>query len=140
MEKTKMQHIHHTLSNMIDYFIKLPPTIQQTLTIISFDHTSEKICEKEPINEEFKTNLPSILTQLEPRGMTNIHDALIIATTTIDEYQKQDPSEHNMHIFMSDGQITTGETDKTKLAKCIHNATPLPIQLQTRICWVWSQA
>ena len=62
--KTKMQHIHHTLKNMVDYFLKLPSTIKQTLTIIGFDHEINIICEKIPIDAFLKTALPEIIPTL----------------------------------------------------------------------------
>ena len=118
--KTKMQHIHHTLQNMINYFLGLSPTICQTLTIIGFDHEIDIICEKVTINDELKTNLPQILGKLTPRGATNIGAALTVAKDIIDS--NTSPDTHTMHIFMSDGQITTGEHDKPKLVdKLVNN-------------------
>tara|TARA_Y100001958_G_scaffold118574_3_gene85631 strand:+ start:515 stop:2449 length:1935 start_codon:yes stop_codon:yes gene_type:complete len=142
--KTKMQHIHHTLKNMVDYFIKLPTTIKQTLTIISFDHEVEILCEKITIDASLKTTLTKIIAQLEPRGATNIGVALASAMKIIEPYRESraaaksgaesdsatatepstsaEPSTsetQTMHIFMSDGQITTGVHDKIKLTETL---------------------
>lgn len=122
--KTKMEHIHHTLKNMVDYFLKLSTTLHQTLTIIGFDHEVENICEKMLIDANLKTNFVEILEKLTPRGATNIGAALTAVSKLMDAAPAapnaaQNP--HTMHIFMSDGQITTGERNKTALADIIMN-------------------
>ena len=120
--KTKMQHIHHTLKNMVDYFLKLPSTIKQTLTIIAFDHEIDIICNKINIDASLKTSLPSILDKLDPRGATNIGAALAAAEQLISERTAASSSPTNtMHIFMSDGQITSGEHSKSKLVDIMSN-------------------
>ena len=135
--KTKMEHIHHTLKNMVDYFLKLPATVKQTLTIIGFDHEVENICEKIQIDANLKTNLVEILEKLTPRGATNIGAALTAVAKLLDAVPNAAPNAvpnaapnavpnavpnaHTMHIFMSDGQITAGERNKTALADIIMN-------------------
>lgn len=113
--KTKMQHIHHTFKNMIDYLLKLS-NIKQTITIIIFDNLTEIICYKSIIDIHLKNELDNILNKIIPRGMTNIENALL---TVKDIIQKINLEETNItqtaHIFMTDGEITNGEVDNNIL-------------------------
>ena len=115
-KKTKMDHIHHTLKNMIEYLTTLPTKITQTVTILSFDHEVEVICEDIAVNMDLKANIPNIIDKLVPRGSTNIGAALHTMNTQLN---KKDSSKNTMHIFMSDGEVTVGQRDKKELADII---------------------
>ena len=127
--KTKMEHTHHTLKNMVDYFIKLNrdhPTIKQYITIIAFDHEAIILCDCLEITESAAGTIATILDTLEPRGATNIGDALSLADEHIRgiiEKYPADDADINVrqisHLFMSDGNITVGIQDIDILkAKC----------------------
>ena len=119
--KTKMDHIHHTIKNMIDYFIKLKnenENLTQYLTIISFDHEATLLCNNLLVNTELQETIATYFDSLTPRGSTNIDYALRVASenilSTITEFNATG-SETNLHqishLFMSDGHITQGETN-----------------------------
>jgi len=127
--KTKMEHTHHTLKNMVDYFIKLNrdhPTIKQYITIIAFDHEAIILCDCLEITESAAGTIATILDTLKPRGTTNIGDALSLADEHIRgiiEKYPADDADINVrqisHLFMSDGNITQGIQDIDILkAKC----------------------
>ena len=114
--KTKMQHIKHTLKNMVSHFLTLETAapITHTLTLVGFDSEVTVVCEDEPINQDLKMRLPVLLQHLEPRGMTNIGEALdrVVQLTGVPSHTQ---NSQTVHIFMTDGQITSGETDSSKL-------------------------
>ena len=125
--KTKMEHMHFTINNMINYFLKLQKetTIKQYITILAFDHDVKIACHRAEINESFKTDqLPSILYDIYPRGSTNIELALTeakkIISTINAENLMSDKKNQISHIFMSDGHITAGSFDMWHLLQCIH--------------------
>jgi hypothetical protein len=121
--KTKMQHIQHTLNNMVAHFIDLGTTspVAHTLTIVGFDNEVSLICEDELINSELKKKLPALLMKLEPRGMTNIGKAFDYVAGLAGITERTQGSQ-TVHIFMTDGQITSGERDSTKLLEKLNKS------------------
>ena len=146
--KTKMEHMHFTIKNMVDYFMKLKKEekIKQYITIIIFDHHPEIMCERNEINDTFKKNLPKLLATIYPRGSTNIEKALDLANITINKIKKiysNNPTNNNdygyyddeqeisniynnkvqiSHIFMSDGHITVGSNNKDNLKNILKDS------------------
>ena len=150
--KTKMEHMHFTIKNMVDYFMKLKneENIKQFITIIIFDHHPEIICERNEINETFQKNLSKLINLVYPRGSTNIEKALDLANITIEKIKKlysnkpannndygyyddyddednEDNDEYNnnvqiSHIFMSDGHITIGSNSKDNLKNILKDS------------------
>lgn len=130
--KTKIEHLKHTLRNMLDYFAKLcevTPTLNQYLTIIMFDHDVETVCSELKINNEVvNTKISEILYKIFPRGSTNIEKALEEAQNIIGDITSQesyDDTHQTGHIFMSDGNITTGSTNIIELKEKL-NILPSP--------------
>lgn len=119
--KTKMDHILHTLKNMVDYFVKLSnenENLTQYITIISFDHEANIICNNVLVNSTLCDKIQDYFDMLQPRGSTNIDYALRVASENINSTIKKfnaTGTEQNLHqishIFMSDGHITHGETN-----------------------------
>ena len=116
--KTKMEHIKHTLKNMVTHFITLDTatTIAHTLTLIGFDNEVSVICQDELISAELGEKLPELLRKLEPRGMTDIGKALD-HVSELGNVSERTQNTQTVHIFMTDGQITSGEKDNAKLLK-----------------------
>ena len=114
--KTKMEHIKHTLNNMITHFLTLETisNITHTLTLIGFDNEVNIICQDELINSELKEKLPTLFQNLEPRGMTNI-GKVFDSLSELGDLSKRIQNTQTVHIFMTDGQITSGENNNEKL-------------------------
>jgi len=115
--RTKMQHIIHTLKNMIMYFKE--NSIKAFITINAFDDKIYKIIERSTITDENFYEILSKVQQISPRGSTDIEKALkhsreILATI------KFDFPEHNIsHIFMTDGEATTGNNNPDFLGEIV---------------------
>ena len=119
--KTKMEHIHHTIKNMNDYFIKLNKEnshLKQYITLIAFDHETSILCDCLEITEDFAEKINTKIKELTPRGSTNIDKALRVANKHIQSIIAKypaDDAETNIyqisHMFMSDGHITQGSQD-----------------------------
>jgi hypothetical protein len=108
--RDKMQHILHTLKNMLIYF-KDNRSARVYINIFAFDDKIEEIVERTDINEE---NIDSIITKINritPRNSTNIEKALISIKYTIEKIQLENPRHNICNIFMTDGEATAGNSD-----------------------------
>ena len=101
---SKMDHIKHTLLNMLDYFVQFK-NIEQTLTLIIFDHEVEILLSQVKICEDLLDSFADLLAKTKPRGQTNIEAALQTASLVPDN-----DGDRLVHIFMTDGRITCGKT------------------------------
>ena len=113
--KTKMDHLKHTFTNMLEYFSKLcqeTPSLNQYLTIIMFDHEVDVVCKEKKIDINLaKSQTKILLEQILPRGATNIEKALTEAAETMKTIMSSpsyDETHQTAHVFMSDGNITAG--------------------------------
>ena len=112
--RSKMQHIIHTLKNMILFFNEHPNT-KINITINAFDTKIYPIVTRTKITDE---NLNEIIYKIEkiaPRGSTNIEFALKKSAEEINRLKSQFPSSIINHIFMTDGEATDGSRDITIL-------------------------
>ena len=112
--RTKMQHINHTLKNMILYFHE-NPTINLHIIVFAFDDSFVTIIERTRIHNG---NLQNILTKIDairPRGGTNIELALNKTNNYISKMKTYNPRHNISHIFMTDGDATTGVRDHNVL-------------------------
>ena len=117
--RTKMQHICHTLKNMILYFHE-NPAINLHVSIFAFDNRFVSVVERTRI---YESNLQEILTKIEkirPSGSTDIELALEKTCDYIEEIKKDYPQHITSHIFMTDGEATTGSTDHNILKGLIN--------------------
>jgi hypothetical protein len=108
--RDKMQHIVHTLKNMILYF-KENSSIKVYITINAFDDIIYKIVDRTDITHD---NIDSIIQKVNaifPRNSTNIEGALKSINQTIEEIKSQYPTHNICNIFMTDGQATCGNQD-----------------------------
>ena len=108
--REKMQHILHTLKNMIIYF-KDNKSAMVYLNVFAFDNIIEEIVSRTDINEENIDEIISKINKIEPRNSTDIEKALISIKCTIDKIQLQNPTHNISNIFMTDGEPTVGRHD-----------------------------
>jgi len=105
--RDKMQHILHTLKNMIIYF-KDNKSLRVYVNIFAFDDKIEEIVSRTDINEENIDAIISKINRISPRNSTNIENALISIKCTIDKIQLENPTHNISNIFMTDGEATAG--------------------------------
>lgn len=112
--RTKMHHIIHTLKNMI-WFLNDHPNIKHYITVNAFNLVIYKIIERTTITPE---NLPNLLLKIDnikPFDCTNIEYALINSVKNINEIKTLYPTHKINHIFMTDGEATTGSNNIDEL-------------------------
>jgi len=119
--RTKMQHILHTLKNMILYF-KENPSLKVNVTIHAFDDTIYKIIDRTLVDEKNYNKIITNIDKIVPRNCTNIEKALQDTNECISQLSKQHPHTIKTHIFMTDGQVTAGNIKHTYLRELVDNS------------------
>lgn len=112
--RSKMQHIIHTLKNMIIFFHE-HPNININITIYAFDTQMYSIVSRTKITDENFNEIIYKIEKIVPRGSTNIEFALNKSAEKINTLKCQFPSSIINHIFMTDGEATDGSSDITIL-------------------------
>ena len=122
--RSKMQHIHYTLENMIRIFCETPEC-NISVHIQSFDSKIEKHIQHIPNIKE--VNFEQIIEKIKkiiPGGSTNIEIALKSAGQQITEYKETNPDHEVVHIFLTDGEITDGSRDNKLLKSYVPTDCP----------------
>jgi hypothetical protein len=108
--RSKMQHLHLTLENIINLFSKNADFAKITLEITGFDDKIENVLSPTKIINDYK-QIEEITAKIKqilmPRGSTNIQIALKDAKEKIALQTDQTKN----FLFMTDGNITTGSSD-----------------------------
>jgi hypothetical protein len=113
--KTKMEHITHTLKNMFLYFHKIASN-NLYFTIFIFDERFDSIMERKQIKKDEDIDLIiELINNIEPRGSTNIENALLKTCEYIQLVKNQYPETIFNNIFMTDGEATCGSKNNVAL-------------------------
>ena len=116
--RTKMQHIIHTMSNIITYF-RENPTLKIFITIEAFDDKLYSIVKRTNVTEENYKEILGKIEALTSRGSTNIGIALNRVREISAELREKYPDHKLNHIFMTDGQITQGVNKYSDLSALV---------------------
>ena len=119
--KTKMEHIIHTLINMISYFAENNSLIV-FVTVFAFDDKIYNILENELVSQENLERLVKQIKSIRAQNQTNIEKALINSTEYIQKMIESQGVEHDVvvsykqkinytRIFMTDGDANQGNCD-----------------------------
>lgn len=110
--KTKIEHIHYTLENMLKLFHENADN-DISIGVQTFSETSLDIITNVPDIRE--ANIPElmdlILLHAQPSGCTNIEVALKNASEQINNYYYAHPTHEIVHLFLTDGDVTDGSRD-----------------------------
>jgi hypothetical protein len=115
--KTKLQHVIHTMKNILGYLCD-HPTVRHHLVVDTFDDVVTRIIDRCVVNAETYSELVRILDQVTPNGSTNIEAALASIQRTSTSMAMATTAGANrkiVHLFMTDGYATVGETDNDRL-------------------------
>jgi len=108
--RTKMQHIIHTLKNMI-LFLTGNKNMNVNITINAFDSKWYSIVPRIRLTDENHNEILKKINNIQPNGSTNIEFALTCAAEQIGLIQTLYPDNRINHIFMTDGEATCGSTN-----------------------------
>ncbi len=116
--RTKMQHILHTVVNIIKIFANTYEN-QITITVNAFDDTVKNIINNTVVTKEnVESLLNKITTSIYPMGLTNIADSLQSASNIVSNINQL---EYDVtHILLTDGDITSGvsNADEMSIPQC----------------------
>ena len=117
--KSKIQHIHFTLENMIRIFHE-NQNCNISIHVQSFNTNIEThIQDVSNIKNENLDFILNKIKQITPGSSTNIELALTSAFQQISEYKIHNPDHEVIHLFLTDGEITIGNKDKDYLKTII---------------------
>jgi Mg-chelatase subunit ChlD len=122
--RTKMEHILFTLENMLTIFHeKKDQSI--SVCIQAFDSKIIHILDNVPNMADSDIEyIKQRIQIIRPGGSTNIELALQNAKTIIEKHKNDNPDHEIVHLFMTDGEISTGNTDKDYLKTLVlHDCT-----------------
>jgi hypothetical protein len=122
--RSKMEHILHTLENILRLFHEKSSNI--SIHIQSFDDKIKEVVSDVPnIQDANIEELVQKIRTIRPRGSTNIELALQNASSHIQHYREttQHANYDIVHLFLTDGEITQGETNHIAL----NNIVPINV-------------
>lgn len=108
--RSKIQHIIHTLKNMIMFFHEQSHA-KINITINAFDTKIYHIVTRTKITDDNFNEIIYKIEKIHPRGSTNIEYALRKSSEEITNLQMEFPNNIINHIFMTDGEATEGSKD-----------------------------
>lgn len=117
-KRSKMQHIIHTLKNMILYF-KENSNIKVHITIYAFDDHIFDILDRSPVTNENFAEIIQKVDSIVPRDSTNIEIALSKVCECANKIKIDYPNSNICHIFMTDGEVTSGEKSAEILSELV---------------------
>jgi hypothetical protein len=117
-KRSKMQHIIHTLKNMILYF-KENSNIKIHISIYAFDDHIFDILDRSPVTNENFAEIIQKVDSIIPRDSTNIEIALSKVRECANKIKTDYPNSNICHIFMTDGEVTTGEKTAEILSELV---------------------
>jgi len=116
--RSKFKHSQHTLKNMVRYIHKNIPLA--SVTIYSFNDKTVCIVERTALTDE---NIQDVLAKIDTvyaDGSTNIENALTEIKKCVNLIQETfSPENEIYHVFMTDGDVTSGSSDVSVLKKLI---------------------
>jgi hypothetical protein len=120
-KRSKMEHINHTIINMIMFIVE-HPELMVFISVFAFDDKIYTIIENELISKENVETLVQQVRQIRPKNMTNIEKALTNSKEYIQKIDCDVIGKDNItitHIFMTDGDANEGITiPEDLLQKC----------------------
>ena len=142
--QTKMDFVHMTLTNMIEYIASQEeenPHAEFYIAIVSFDSTASCALLPCRVTRENKDQLIATVNSIRPRGGTNFQKCfqeIARLMSTEGEYIKRDehiPEEfiQRTHIFLTDGANNEGEKRVQQLATLLTPTLTVPQKPATQI-------
>ena len=116
--RSKMQHICHTLTNMVLYF-KDKSEINVHITIHAFDDKIYNILERCQITSANIYDVLCKINKIIPKDSTNIEMALQDISATAAAIRDVNQKCEIVSIFMTDGEVSAGKTEVGLLSEFV---------------------
>ena len=116
--KTKLENIKHMLNNLIDYLKALcTDDVTHHLSIIGFDHEAEIYCNHINVGSSDEDIYEKYVNPITCRGSTNFSEAFEAAHEVHASASQENSGEMAVHIFLTDGYITCGSRNLSRLVR-----------------------
>ena len=115
--RSKMQHIVHTLKNMILYFRE--NSIKINITVDAFDDKIYNIIKRCTITDDNYVAIIAKIDTISPRQSTDIELALKSVKNTVEKIKTDFPNHNVINIFMTDGEANAGNTNHIHLSELV---------------------
>jgi hypothetical protein len=113
--KTKLQHVIHTMKNILGYLCD-HPTVRHHLVVETFNDVVTRVVDRCVVTAETYPELLRILDKIIPNGSTNIEEALASIQRSTTTLATAGPVNRKIvHLFMTDGYATVGESNHDRL-------------------------
>jgi hypothetical protein len=117
--RSKMEHSNHTLINMIIYFATHPELLV-TISVFAFDGSLYTVIENEVVTKDNLDKLIQDVKNIRPKDTTDIEKALKNSSDYISKLVSINNNDSDiLHVFMTDGDATQGETNSDVLQKLV---------------------
>ena len=119
---TKMEVVIKTLKNIMTYLstIDAPVYIQ----LYTFNLEVRSVIDTTLVNKSNVEELINKIEKIAANNSTDIGHALQCANENMREYNNENPTHQIIHIFMTDGEPTSGECNAEKLSTIVNNDFP----------------
>lgn len=121
--RRKLDHAVQTLVGIMRYLAdntKRPPNTEVTVAILSFSSEVKHVVDFTPISEENLQHIIDLIYKIYAQDSTNIEVALKEANRMLMEFSVNNPDSVLYHIQLTDGEVTDGEKDHSKLAQIVN--------------------
>ena len=112
--RSKLSFVKLTIKKIVAYLIQLNQT-NFNMSINVFDDQFEELMPTTLICSQTEVTINNVLSDLTARGSTDIGLALKNVSTQIQQIRAQNPDGKIVHIFLTDGEVTSGEFNVEKL-------------------------
>ena len=121
---TKMEHVIHTIKNMLRYFVFDMPNGEIYISVLAFDNIVDCIVDKELVNENNIGDLIKRIESIYPRNTTDIGAAITSANEQKQNFLNSANNKYveQTHILLTDGMPTNGITGAEPLCNLVDNS------------------
>jgi hypothetical protein len=117
--RTKMEHIQHTMKNMIHFFADNEDQVSVYIQVTGFDDKIIPVLQTTLVTKENVLELTKAIDLMRPRDTTNFEIALNDAKESINAHLELYPDHVVSHIFMTDGVANAGNNLEDDLVSLV---------------------
>uniref|UniRef100_A0A6C0I602 VWFA domain-containing protein n=1 Tax=viral metagenome TaxID=1070528 RepID=A0A6C0I602_9ZZZZ len=116
---SKLDYVKSTFRNMLRYLATLSETSEIYIKVNRFDYDVATVIDLVRVTNANVNVLIERIQQLSADGLTALDKPLQLAAATISEYATSNPTHTAVHIFMTDGTPTAGESRTANLVQLV---------------------
>jgi hypothetical protein len=118
--RPKMQHINHTLKNIVTYLKE--NNIKAFITVRAFDNNIHNIIDHTDITDENYSLIIAKIEKIIPRNSTNIELAIQDINCNVEYIKEKFPGRNISAFLLTDGAVTAGSSDYSILAGLVNRS------------------